>query len=232
MENSLPGTPESSRGVEAAELVAGTVLAGVLEALHPALGVLGVSFFELRRSTLLPRWLDTVNRRVSQSSLALDPSDPETVAMFTLLTRAALQTARQEKLELLAAAFVSAEQASTPDFLVEHFADLVVRFTPEHVRVLQITESPDAHGLNAAQLTHSEVLEAASGGAEQEVDDLGMIIDVVWNDLSVNGLVDSRYSVVLTNALGSSKDDDQAEVAIAEKGRRFLAYIGASAGTL
>jgi len=229
-ENFAADSPDDSRGVRAAEIVAGAALAGVMGAIDPALGVLGVSFIELLNSELFPGWLATLNRRVSQSPRTLDPRNPETVAMFNLLTRAAMQTARQEKLELLAAAFVSSGETSTPDFLVDHFADLVVRFTPEHIRVLQITESPESHGLDAARLTRVEVLEAASDGARHELEDLNMIIDVVWNDLSVNGLVDSRFKVVLTNALGTSESGDRAEVVIAEKGRRFLAHLGASSG--
>jgi hypothetical protein len=226
MHNEAPG--ESARGIKAAEIISETALVGVLGSIHPALGVLGSTMAALRQSRLLPRWLTFLDRDLAAAGVVLDPNDPNTEAMFNRLTFSALQTARTEKWEMLAGALQnSAAPPSSPDFLVEHFADLVIRFTPEHIRVMQIVASPAKHGINLEGLDSSQLLAAlASDVSDESREDLSLVIDVVWNDLVLNDLAHPRFMTRFTQVLGND-DHDPGDSGLSEKGLRFLAHIRA-----
>ncbi len=215
--------------VQVAEFAAEEALKATLQAIDPNLGHLGSALVDLRRSRLLPRWLTFVNERLRSSSVTIDSQEERMEALFNRLTIAALQTSRNEKWELLAEVLISANTTAwiDSDFVVDHFADLVVRFSPEHVLVLRHLSklSPED------EPSPEQILEALAPGLTDD-DRVGLllVLDSVMSDLTSAGLIGHGFGKGNMNTTdhGDGTFSIDTSWAISSKGRRFLEYLESS----
>lgn len=222
------GKGRSLERVRVAEDAAAAVAASTLGAIHPALGVLADMFITIRSSGLLSGWLTVADCRLEEAGAVLDASDPRAQASFNRLTLAALQTARTEKWELLATALVrSAQVTADSDFIVDHFAELVIRLSPEHVSILRVFDRPGDFGLDISRLSDAALLAiVAPERSDRDDGEISMIVDVARSELESNDLVGTRFTTSLNRAMKGLYEEGQSDVFVTEKGQRFLAYLG------
>lgn len=209
----------------AATEAAAVAVAGLVT---PVAGVLAAVTLGAKESVTTRRWRRAVEAALSDTGKLLDPEDPLTVAVFTRLSLAAAQSAETDKLELLVNALLnSGPDGVEPDFLQEHFADLIARLSASHVRVLRAVRDHNELDLDLSDLTAATLLRALRISGETNVDpDLAMILEAVWSQLVAEDLVESD-SLATENAFEADPSRGHQVHGITPKGRRFLRYLAA-----
>jgi hypothetical protein len=120
----------------------------------------------------------------------------------------------------LADALVGAISGRTPDFLQEVFADLAVRYTPEHVAYLRMVAAPGetlrSYGEEpSGDIRLGDFLPRAFLLGVEEAE---LVADQIGDDLHRDGLVRSRFGPAMNvTGLGPSE--------MTERGNRFLRYL-------
>lgn len=201
-----------------AGLAAATV--GAIAVANPLLGIVAGGALAYTNNLLVKQWIDAANEKLERAGRVLNPDDPASVAAFNRLTIGALQTARTEKRLLLADALVGALSGSTPDFLQEVFADLAVRYSPEHVAILRMINAPgDTVRAYGEQPNPSLTLSAfLQGSILRGVEEPELVRDQIGDDLHRDGLVVSRFGPAMNvMTLGPAE--------VTERGHRFLTYL-------
>ena len=195
---------------------------------NPVAGVLAAAALGAKEAVTVRRWRRAVEVALAASGKLLDPEDPLTVAIFTRLTLAAAQTAEAEKLELLVNAVLSSgPDGLEPDFLQEHFADLIARLSATHVRVLRAIRDHNELQLDLMNLDAASLLRALRVDGEADVDpDIAFVLETVWNQLVAEDLVESD-SLATENAFEADPSRGRQVHGITPKGRRFLRYLAA-----
>lgn len=195
---------------------------------NPVVGVLAAAALGAKEAVTVRRWRRAVEGALATSGKLLDPEDPLTVAIFTRLTLAAAQTAEADKLELLVNAVLSSgPDGLEPDFLQEHFADLIARLSATHVRVLCAIRDHNELQLDLMTLDAASLLRALSVDSEADVDpDIAFVLETVWNQLVAEDLIESD-SLGTENAFEADPSRGRQVHGITPKGRRFLRYLTA-----
>lgn len=226
------GDDSLGKAREVAESVASSSLLLVLDAVNPGLGVLAAGFSTAWSNGLLSQWLKVLGERTAASSTFPDPDDPRTRAAFQRLTIGALQTSRTEKWQLLADALLhSGPLSAESDFMVEHFADLVVRLSPEHVRVLQVLACPSAFNLDVPRLSDEALLAALMPSLDgDDKTEARMMVDIVKSDLTFSDLIETNFVTTYERAKSGDLEAGFSDATVTAKGIRFLAHLGLSSG--
>jgi hypothetical protein len=197
--------------------------------LHPLAGIVAAALVGVRHTAMGQRWADFLNTEVTAAGIVVEPSERERVEpVLNRIRVAAMQTRRREKWELLAQALIStALHPEWEDFVVEYFADLVARLTPEHVKVLQVMNRPGDYGIDAEDPQTEQLIEALQPNAtEEERADQRLVLDATWSDLVGLGLLGEGFG----RATGQMTDNGDGTLTsrsptISSTGRRFLAYL-------
>lgn len=192
--------------------------------LLPLAGAIANGYVASRNNRIMREWIEVAGRALVLAERAFDPDDPQLIAVFNRLTIGALQTRRRDKWDLLANALKnSGSGRSTPDTLQERFADLAVRWTPEHVRCLllvrQSRQEMITYGWDPSdrQVTLGQFMpETLLRGVE----DAGLVSAAIWRDLYDAGMLVSDFGPGMqVRALN--------EASLSSLGRRFITYLGA-----
>lgn len=207
-------------GIEAA-LVAG------VSAIDPVAGAAAAGFLAAGGGAHIKRWFLIADEVFDDAGRSLDVNDPQLVAAYWILANGAAQTSREAKWRYLAIALVnSGSWSANPDFIVEHFANLASRYSPEHVQILGILETleDDAQtGHRTPPLTRDGLLqEIRDLGAASE--DFEFIIEVVLDELIRDGLVSAHYSAAFEQAL-TGEEPAGSPYTLSATGRRFHRHL-------
>ena len=203
----------------AVEAAASAVAAGAIAAADPLLGIVAGGAIAIANNLIARDWIEVASTRLEAEALTFNPDDPVIVASYNRLTIGALQTSRTEKRRLLADALAGTVRGGTPDLLQEVFADLAVRYTPEHVGYLRLIQRPGdvvrSYGLVPdGNRSIGDILDLMLSDEE----DRDLVGDKIGEDLYRDGLVNSRFGPEMTVAnLGPSE--------ISLRGQRFLNYL-------
>lgn len=208
----------------AIEAAASAVVAGAIAAADPLLGIVAGGAIAIANNLIAREWIEVASSRIEAEDLKFNPDDPVIIAAYNRLTIGALQTSRTEKRRLLADALAGAVRGGTPDFLQEVFADLAVRYSPEHIAYLRMIRSPGdvarSYGLIPdGTRSVGDILDLMLSDEE----DRDLVGDKIGDDLYRDGLVNSQFGpeVNLSN-LGPSE--------ISVRGQRFLNYLAPTPG--
>ncbi|MEV7648185.1 hypothetical protein [Arthrobacter sp. NPDC089319] len=219
----LPGEPGTRSFAISEALVTGAMGA----ALGPAAAMVSAGFFSFWNAAAMERWAQYVDSRLAKMERALDPHDHQAMAIFNKLTFAALQTSRHDKWALLVDALAySGSTAPNPDYVQEMFADYVIKYTPQHVKLLYLAASPNewlkayGEGVSAGD----DLRDVVRSHVFAMTDDFELMSDSVWADLYADGMLVNR-----PGGAGTIEEVFQNGWMATEKGRRFLRHLGREA---
>ena len=146
------------------------------------------------------------------------------MAVFNKLSLGAMQTNRDEKLRLFAGVLLNAgSHSAIPDRVQLIFADMVVRYEPEHLQYLSFLSDPDRwlpeHGYSPGITMELGVLMTATIFAG--VEDWEIAFDTMVRELEADGIIASGFapSVFVGDVVYSEHR------LIWDKGTRFLEYV-------
>jgi len=176
----------------AAESTAEAIAVGLTTLINPLLGLIVGGGIAYRNNRVIQGWIDQAEATFRRHGRSLDPTDDLAIAIFNRLTIGAVQTSRHDKWIYLSEALAnSGRSAGTPDFVQEMFAEIVVRYTPEHVEMLYMAAQPTkwiaARGLPIGLGdSHGEVLPATILAS---IDDASLVAESIWRELRHDGMI-------------------------------------------
>lgn len=208
----------------AAESAVEAVAVGVAALANPLIGLIFGGAVAYRNNNVIRGWLDQAKATLESHGRSLDPDDDLAIAIFNRLTIGAIQTSRHDKWVYLSEALAnSGRSAGTTDFVQEMFAELVVRYTPEHVEMLYMSAQPAEwlaeRGLPIGRAdTFGSILPTTILAS---IGDVELVAESIWRDLHRDGMI--------MNEPGPAAQINAFAWAVTQKGRRFLRHLGKSA---
>ena len=206
------------------EAAAEALTVGLAAIVNPLLGLVAGGAIAYRNNRVIRGWLDQANATLERHGRLLDPTDDLAIAVFNRLSIGAIQTSRHDKWVYLSEALArSGQSAGTPDFVQEMFAELVVRYTPEHVEMLYLAAQPEEwlaeRGLTVGRAdTLGEILPATILAS---IDDVALVAESIWRELHYDGMI--------MNEPGPAMNFNGFAWAVTDQGRRFLRHLGKTA---
>ncbi|WP_140403329.1 hypothetical protein [Microbacterium oxydans] len=204
-----------------------SAVVAAISAAQPVAGIAAAGFLAAGGSAHIKKWFRITDETFEDAGRPLDPDDSQLSAAYWILANGAAQTSRSAKWEYLAIALVnSGSWSSNPDFIVEHFAYLASRYSPEHVQMLGLLQEVEQHPsqVNATLAETRDWLFREIRDRGGVAEDLDLVLDVVLEDLIRDGLVSSSLVEAFTQGLSGEPSGDS-KYKVTSTGLRFHRHV-------